>query len=54
MDDPILIHLDVSWTVIVAVVVLYVGRFLTARIHATPDSFAGVVSCERGPFRNMA
>lgn len=37
MDDPILILLDATWTVIVAVVVLSIGRFMTARFRSLQD-----------------
>ncbi len=50
MNDPIAVELSVAWTVIVAVIVLYVGRFLTARIgflrdFNIPEAVSGGLLC---------
>ncbi len=50
MDHPIVTHLDVPWTVIVAVTVLYAGRFLTSRIRFLrdlniPEAVSGGLLC---------
>jgi len=37
MSDPIPVDVDIVWTVIVAVIVLYLGRFLTVRIRFLQD-----------------
>ncbi len=50
MSDPISVHVDVTWTIIVAVVVLYAGRFLTSRIpflrtFNIPEAVSGGLLC---------
>jgi ESS family glutamate:Na+ symporter len=50
MSDPISVHVDVTWTVIVAVVVLYAGRILTSRIpflrnFNIPEAVSGGLLC---------
>ena len=50
MNDPIPVHVDVAWTAIVAVIVLYVGRFLTTRIRILrefniPEAVSGGLLC---------
>ena len=50
MNDPIAVHVAVIWTVLVAVVVLYVGRFLTTRIRFLrdfniPEAVSGGLLC---------
>lgn len=50
MNDPILVHVDVTWTIIVAVVVLYAGRFLTRQIRFLrdfniPEAISGGLLC---------
>ena len=50
MNDPVSVHLDVSWTIIVAVIVLYAGRVLTVRIRFLrdfniPEAVSGGLLC---------
>lgn len=50
MTEPIPIQIDVVWTVIVAVMVLYLGRFLTERISVLakfniPEAVSGGLIC---------
>ena len=50
MNDPITVHVDVTWAAIVAVIVLYVGRFLTTRIRFLrefniPEAVSGGLLC---------
>ena len=37
MNDPIAVSIDVTMTTVVAVIVLYIGRFLTSRIRFLQD-----------------
>ena len=50
MNDPILVHVNISWTIIVAVTVLYAGRFLTRRVlflrdFNIPEAVSGGLLC---------
>ncbi len=50
MFDPITVHVNATWTIIVAVVVLYTGRFLTRRISLLrnfniPEAVSGGLLC---------
>lgn len=50
MDDPIVVDVSMAWTVIVAIVVLYVGRALTSRIpflkaYNIPEAVSGGLVC---------
>ena len=50
MNEPIPVDVDVAWTIIVAVVVLYAGRFLTSRIpflqeFNIPEAVSGGLLC---------
>ncbi|WDI41003.1 sodium/glutamate symporter [Bremerella sp. P1] len=50
MDDPIVVDVSMAWTVIVAIVVLYVGRALSSRIpflkaYNIPEAVSGGLVC---------
>ncbi|TWU12465.1 Sodium/glutamate symport carrier protein [Symmachiella macrocystis] len=50
MDEPIIVNLDSSWTIIVAVIVLYAGRFATSHIRFLrefniPEAVSGGILC---------
>lgn len=50
MTEPVTIEVDVAWTVIVAIVVLYLGRYLTFRIPVLrrfniPEAVSGGLVC---------
>lgn len=50
MDDPIVVDVSMAWTVIVAIVVLYVGRALGSRIpflkaYNIPEAVSGGLVC---------
>lgn len=50
MDEPNIVNLSVEWTVIVAIAVLYVGRFLTRRVgflkaYNIPEAVSGGLVC---------
>ncbi len=50
MNDPVPFHIDLTWTLIVSVIVLYAGRFLTSRIRFLrefniPEAVSGGLLC---------